>query len=170
MVRRMSVILVSGALLVCSLSTSASARPPIREFSPLPPRIVLDDVCPTFSIVADFLVNRVYVTTFTDASGDPLRAIATGSLKVRLTNRESGDSVVRNLSGPGTTIYHPDGSRTVVARGPWPFFYFPGELFPGSEGSFTVHRGRVVIEFAPDGTQTIVSESGTTEDLCATLS
>ena len=169
-VRRNGIVLALGVLLVLGASGSASARRPIREFSPLPSRIVLDDVCQTFSIVADFLVNRVYVTTFTDENGDPVRSHTTGSLKVRLTNPENGASVVRNLSGPGTTTYHADGSRTIVARGPWPFFYFPGELFPGSEGSFMVHRGRVVLEIAADGTQTIVSESGTSEDLCATLS
>lgn len=168
--RRAVIVLAAGVMLAVVPSAGASARPPTREFVPLPAQIVLDDVCPSFSIVADILTNKVFATTFTDASGDPVRVITTGALKVRLTNPENDESAVRNISGPGTTTFNADGSTTLVARGTWFFFFFPGQLSLGSEGSSIVHTGTLTLVTHPDGTQTIVSKSGRTEDLCATLS
>ena len=167
--RRTVVVVVLGSLLAVVPLLGASAGP-TREFLPLPDRIVLDDVCPTFSIVADILANKEYATTFTDANGDPVRSLTTGTLKVRLTNPENDASVVLNISGPGTTTYHADGSSTLVARGTWFFFFFPGQLAPGSEGSSILHTGTLTLLTNADGTQEIVSERGRTEDLCARLS
>jgi hypothetical protein len=160
------VLLASAMLLI---PTSASASKPVREPLPLPPVIELPGVCPDFDIVADILVNREYALTWSDADGDPIRTITTGTLKVRLTNPENDVSILRNISGPGTTTYHEDGSSTLVARGTWFFFFFAGDLGAGSPPMSIVNTGTIVIDTLPDGTQAIRSHTGQQEDVCATL-
>jgi hypothetical protein len=166
--RRLAV-LVSITSLVLLIPASASAGKPVKEPLPLPPVIELPGVCPDFGIVADILVNREYAKTWMNANGDPVRTITNGTLKVRLTEPDSGTSIVRNISGPGTTIFHADGSSTLTARGTWFFFFFPGDLGPGSEPMSIVNTGRIVIDTDPNGTQSIRSRTGRQEDICATL-
>jgi hypothetical protein len=167
--RRTAAVLSVAVLLAIAPAASANARPS-RDHLPLPDRIVLDGVCPDFSIVADILVNREYGITFSDANGDPVRMLTQGSLVVRLTNPDNDVSVVRNISGPGETIFHADGSTTLTARGTWFFFFTAGQLGAGTPASSIVNHGRMVIVTYPDGSQRIESQIGTTEDLCATLS
>ena len=163
--RRLAV-LVSIASLVLLIPSSASAGKPVKEPLLLPPVIELPGVCPDFGIVADILVNREYAKTWFNASGDPVRTITNGTLKVRLTEPDSGTSIVRNISGPGTTIFHADGSSTLTARGTW---FFPGDLGAGSEPMSFVNTGTIVIHTAPNGIQSIRSRTGRVEDVCATL-
>jgi len=160
--------LIAVTAMFAIIPTSASAGP-VREYAPLPPQISLDDVCPDFGIVADILVNKEYTLTFSDANGDPVRIITTGRLVVRLTNPENGSSIVRNISGPGETVFHADASTTLTARGTWFLFYAPGQLGPGSEATSFVNHGTVVVDTAPDGIATIRSRAGALEDVCATL-
>jgi hypothetical protein len=166
--RRTAVLLCAGVILAAAPAGAAVAGPS-REFLPLPPQIVLEGVCPSFDIVADILVNREYAITFTDANGDPVRTITTGSLVVRLTNPENDASEVLNISGPGVTTYHADGSTTLKAHGSWYLFYFPGQLGAGSEGTSFLHTGAITVVTADDGTAVFVSDAGRTEDICETL-
>ena len=162
-------VVASIASLVVLVPASAWAGKPVKEPLPLPPVIELPGVCPDFGIVADILVNREFAKTWSDAQGDPIRTITTGTLKVRLTNPDNGESIVRNISGPGTTIFHPDGSSTLTARGNWFFFFFPGDLGPGSAPMSIVNTGTIVIHTAPDGTQSILARTGRVENVCVTL-
>ena len=166
--RRIASLVAVAAMFAVVPMSSVSARP-VREYAALPPQIALEGVCPELDIVADILVNKEYSLTFPDANGDPARVITTGRLVVRLTNPENGSSIVRNISGPGETVYHADGSRTLTARGTWFLFYVAGELGPGSEATSFVNRGRIVVDTQADGTATIRSQTGTLEDVCATL-
>ena len=125
---------------------------------------------PDLDIVADILVNREYALTWSDANGDPIRTITTGTLKVRLTNPDNGVSILRNISGPGTTTFHEDGSSTLRARGTWFFFFFADQLGARSPPMSIVNTGTIVIDTFPDGTQAIRSHTGQQEDVCATLS
>ena len=79
-----------------------------------------------------------------------MRTITNGTLKVRLTEPDSGTSIVRNISGPGTTIFHADGSSTLTARGTWFFFFFPGDLGPGSEPMSIVNTGTIADPHGPE--------------------
>jgi hypothetical protein len=167
--RRTAAVLSIAMLLALAPAASAFAGPS-REFLPLPDEIVLDGVCPDFSIVADILVNREYGITFSDANGDPVRMLTQGSLVVRLTNPDNDVSIVRNISGPGETIFHADASATLTARGTWFFFFTAGQRGPGTPADSIVNNGRMVLVTQPDGSQTIESQVGTTEDVCATLS
>jgi hypothetical protein len=166
--RRTALLLSAVALVMLAPAPQASARP-VREFLPLPPQIELDGVCPDFGIVADILHNTEYSLTFSDRNGDPVRSITTGRLVVRLTNPDSGVSIVRNISGPGETVFHADGSTTLTARGTWFLFYFEGQLAPDGTPTSFVNSGRVVIDTDADGVSTIRSQVGVAEDVCETL-
>jgi hypothetical protein len=167
--RRTAAVLAVAVLLAVVPAASAAAGPS-RDFLPLPDHITLEGVCPDFTIEADILVNREYGITFSDANGDPVRTLTQGSLVVRLTNPDSGVSIVRNISGPGETVFHADGSSTLTARGTWFLFYTADQLGAGTPAQSIVHQGRIVQVTYPDGSQSIESEQGTTEDVCATLS
>jgi|tagenome__1003787_1003787.scaffolds.fasta_scaffold20527045_2 hypothetical protein len=167
--RRVASLCSVAVLMALTLATPAHAQRPTRESMPLPDRIRLPNVCSDFTIVADILVNREYGITFTDANGDPIRTITQGSLKVRLTNPENGESIVRNISGPGELVFHADGSSTQTSRGAWFLFFFEGQLGTGMTGTGFVNHGQVVFVNNADGTATILSRTGTFEDVCVTL-
>ncbi len=167
--RRVAVLCGVAVVVALMSTTPAMAKAPTREFLPLPDRIVLRNVCPDFRIVADILVNREYGITFTDANGDPIRMITQGSLVVRLTNPENGESIVLNISGPGELVFHADGSSTQTARGTWFLFCFEGQLGAGMSGPGFVNSGQVVFVNNADGTATILSQTGTMEEVCVTL-
>ncbi len=167
--RRVAVLCGVAVVVALMSTTPAMAKAPTREFLPLPDRIVLRNVCSDFRIVADILVNREYGITFTDANGDPSRMITQGSLVVRLTNPENGESIVLNISGPGELVFHADGSSTQTARGTWFLFFFEGQLGAGMSGTGFVNSGQVVFVNNADGTATILSQTGKMEDVCVTL-
>lgn len=167
--RRVAMLCAVAISITLASSTAALAEGPTREFMPLPDTIVLEGVCPDLTIVADILVNREYGITFTDANGDPMRTLSQGSLKVRLTNPENGISIVRNISGPGETVYNADGSTTLTARGSWFIFFFEGQLGPDTLGSGIINHGQIVIVNYPNGSAVVLSQTGTAEDVCVTL-
>ena len=111
------------------------------------------------------IVNNQVVKTFPpEPNGDIVQRI-TGNYVTSVTNTSTGKSITVNISGPARITIHPDGSATLEATGRW----FLGEIV---NAPFTVFisSGRVVISIAPDGTPTLVSQSGKVEDLCALLS
>jgi hypothetical protein len=120
--------------------------------------------CP-FPVFIHVDSNNSYTIEFFDAVGNLTRRILQGHVVLEFTNMNTGTSVIRNVSGPGTIT---EADQTIVKEGPWLFFFFPDELGPGSPGSMFINRGRVV-EFLGDPHE-IISQTGVQEDLCATLS
>jgi hypothetical protein len=79
-------------------------------------------VC-SFALAAAPVANNEITTTYrADANGD-IREITTGTLKLQLTNVDTGKSIVVNVSGPGTVVLHPDGSATEDLQGPALVFF-----------------------------------------------
>ena len=70
------------------------------------------DVC-GFDLRIKSLQNETTIKTFYDSNGDPTREVVRGLLTVRIKNLESGDSQVRNWSGPNFTWFNADGSAHV---------------------------------------------------------
>lgn len=105
-------------------------------------------VC-SFELAGVPLVDSEVTETFPPlANGDMLQSI-TGHLTMQLTNADTGKSIVLNVSGPGSTTTHPDGSTTVVGRGETLGFAFPTDV-PAGRGHLPLlgprrvelHRGR----------------------------
>jgi hypothetical protein len=91
---------------------------------------------------------------------------ATGSLVGRFTNTDTGTSVVRNLSGPGTVTFGSDGSYDAVVNGNFGVFFLAGDT-PANE--LLILSGRTVLHGSPTGEKTLVSSTGQVENLCETL-
>jgi hypothetical protein len=151
-------VVAVGATLVIPL---ASATRPVKEFLPFE-GASLPGICP-FTVQVDVLANKEYSKTFSEG-----RVLITGKLKIRLTNVESGESIDANISGQGVFRFHEDGSLTLHAHGRWLFFFFPGELGPGTPGRMFLNSGRLVLNAGPGGTE-ITRRTGHKVNVCAAL-
>jgi hypothetical protein len=167
MSRLISIPLALVALVI--LAGPASAGAPTREFVPAPDFTVDPGPCP-FALDIHTVADQEYSLTFTDANGNPVRQIVTGLLVVQIANHDTGTSIVRNISGPGQSQFFADGTAILSASGTWLFFFPPGMLGPGSPGSTIINTGFLQLRFNLDGTETILSRSGSVEDVCAALS
>jgi hypothetical protein len=123
-------------------------------------------VC-SFGVFGEVIVNNQVVKTFPPEPNGDIVQLATGAFVTRLTNTSTGKSVTVNISGPGRFTIHPDGSATVVESGRWSNFFFDVE---NAGTKAFISTGRLVLSFAPDGSVTLVSQSGHEEDICALLS
>jgi hypothetical protein len=123
-------------------------------------------VCP-FEVTAEPVRQDLRVRYHYDAAGNVDGYEASGQLMGRITNTETGASVVRNLSGPGTVTFTPDGSYDAVVAGDFLVFFLAQDN-PSNE--LLLLAGRTVLHGAVDGTKTLVSHSGHMENLCDTLS
>ncbi len=142
---------------------------PAEDFS-IPAGVVCN-----FEVFVHFVTNNQYSIDFFDAEGNPTRTITQGHLVMEITNLDTGTSVIRNVSGPGTTT-HPD--EVLVATGSWFFAFAPGELVfpddvePDEQLTMFINRGKFVVllgnpeEGVP---HRLLSQTGVQEDLCATL-
>ena len=119
-----------------------STKPPggTRDFLPAGPFDVVG-ACP-FVVHVDYLVNKEYAITFTDANGNPTHAIVQGDLVARFTNVSNGHSVTINISGPGRYDFGSDGSLLVTAWGNWTFPFVPGQLGAGAPGELILNQGK----------------------------
>ena len=119
----------------------------------------------SFGVFVETIVNNQVVTTFPPEPNGDIVQLATGAFVTRLTNTSTGKSITVNISGPGRFTIHPDGSTTLEASGRW-FF----ALIENAPLNAFISSGRVVLSIAPDGTATLVSQSGHVEDVCVLLS
>ena len=151
-------VLALAVVTVALLAGSASADPnpnsgriPVTQ----PPDDVITDVCP-FPIFIETLANNEFSKTHQNGV-----EIITGRLVVRITNTETDESQVYNISGP----VH------ITRDGPIETDIFGGRslLLDPSIGVL-VTSGRVVATFNTDtGEFQIISRRGNVEDVCATL-
>ena len=122
-------------------------------------------VCP-FTVTAEPVREDLRVRYHYDAAGNVDGYQATGQLIARITNEETGASVVQNLSGPGTVTFNPDGSYDAVVHGDFLVFFLwqdnPSHQLLLLSGTTLLHGG-------PSGAKTLVSNSGHVENLCETL-
>jgi hypothetical protein len=150
-------VLASAAFLV----QAAIAAPPIREDLPSESFTYPVEVC-GFEVLQETTANKGKQLTFSDG-----RQLATGVLKLRLTNLETGESIVLNASGPGIFLTEGD-VVTVRARGPWVIALLPGE--PTGPGLFYYKGNTTFTVDTATGALTSITSTGTPRDLCAELS
>ena len=122
-------------------------------------------VCP-FAVTAEPVREDLRVRYHYDSAGNVDGYQATGQLIGRITNTETGASVVRNLSGPGTVTFNPDGSYDAVVDGDFLIFLLAQDN-PSSE--LLLFAGRTVLHGTASGAKTLVSYAGQVENLCDTL-
>ena len=88
-----------GAVLALGCSAgAAAATQPTRELLP-PPDGLLDTSC-GYEILVTFPVQREYVKTFVDRTGNAVKMLITGHLVVTFMNTGTDESLTANISGP----------------------------------------------------------------------
>jgi hypothetical protein len=154
--RRAATTFAMLALLAMIVVPVAAANEPTREFVPAPSEFTLDASICGFDVLVEVLTNKQYAITFSDG----MTTVA-GALKVRVTNLDDPTrSIVLNIPGPGFF----DESGVLTATGPWFFFFFPGDLGPGSPGVLAYTVGLVRLD--ESGLHLL---AGRQVDLCAEL-
>jgi hypothetical protein len=122
-------------------------------------------VCP-FQVTASPVREDLRVRYHYDAAGNVDGYEATGQLIARITNDETGASVVRNLSGPGTVVLYPEGSYDATAGGNFLIFFLAQD---NPSHQLLLISGRTVLHGDASGAKTLVSHEGQVENLCDTL-
>jgi hypothetical protein len=163
--RGMAIVAVVAATLVL-LPTTASADKPDREPLAIEPEVV-EDIC-TFPVLVEPVLNKEFITTFYDKEGNITKQLITGHLVSRLTNLETNESLVVNISGPGKLTF--EGDRTFLkGHGVWLLFFIPEQLGVGDPGLFVIVKGSFLLTIGPNGTQTLSNVRGNVTDVCELL-
>ena len=122
-------------------------------------------VC-SFTVTAEPVRENLRVRYHYDSTGNVVGYEASGQLIALITNTETGASVVRNLSGPGTVTFNPDGSYDAVVAGDFLVFVLAQD---NPSNQVLLFAGRTVLHGSASGAKTLVSSSGQVENLCGTL-
>jgi hypothetical protein len=155
MPRKTLITAVVAVLAALALAPSAAAEKPIIE--PAPFGTFTGQYCEDFMVRVSETTNRGMAKIFSDGS-----VIITGTLKVDVTNVETGKTISLNISGPA--MFSSDGS-TLVGVGGWLFFGEAG--FLGRDGpTLETSSGRFVIDLSD---VTFVSRTGSVQELCSLL-
>ena len=123
-------------------------------------------VC-SFELLGEPLANNGKATTFPAAANGDVEMLITGTYVERLSNASTGKSIVENLSGPLHFTFHTDGSATLVLTGRTQLFFGSADIPAGPRAY--INSGRAEVTLSPDGTETLVSQSGEQTDICAAL-
>lgn len=114
--------------------------------------------CADFDVLIRETTNRGTMKIFSSGA-----AMITGTLKVEVTNLETGKTIALNISGPAK--FSSDGT-TLVGTGAWLLFGEPGFFGPGSPRTLVTNHGPLVISLV-DGS--ILDRTGHRVDLCPLL-
>jgi hypothetical protein len=156
-------LVVFGAAIVLALG-GQPARAAAPERIPIPPFhdiFKAGVVCP-FSVAVDQLKMNETLTVLSNG-----RVFLTGNSVQRVTNLDTGNSVVLNVSGP-FTLTTAGGVDTFTARGRNLWTFPAGALGPGQPASLLLTTGLAIYTQSATGI-TFSHTGGTTENLCETL-
>jgi len=113
------------------------------------------------------VVDRAAGTLHFDKEGNVLWFQGSGHILYRYTNDDTGKSVDLNISGPGKQTEGADGLLHVDGTGPWALLLGPTDN-PSSTALY-IHGHLDITRDPSDGTLTLVSYTGTAEDICDML-
>jgi hypothetical protein len=152
----MSFALVVALGTCLALAAPAGAVKP--EQGPAPFGESTGQYCEDFAVRIRATTDRGTIKVFSTGA-----AMITGTLKVEVTNLESGKAIQLNISGPARFS---SDETTLVGTGAWLLFGEPGFFGPGSPRTLETNHGRLVISLV-DGS--IVSRTGHRVELCPLL-
>lgn len=149
-------------------SAMGTSGKPIRSPLPNAPFTVAAGQACTFPLVGTIIASDEVTNTFPpEPNGDVVEHIS-GRLVLGLTNGNTNQSIQVNISGPGTEVFHTDGSVTVTTEGRSLFIFGPTSIPAGP--STIIYEGRAVEDITPSGQVILVSPGGNAQDVCAALS
>lgn len=156
MIRKAVTAALISAAAAALIVPTAGADKPITVPSPFPD--ASGQYCEDFMVGIHAIENRGTTRIFSTGA-----ILFTGTLKVEVTNLESGKTIALNISGPGKISS--DGT-TLSGSGPWLFFGEAGFFGPGSPPELSTNHGRIAISLV-DGS--FISRVGRSVDLCPLL-
>ena len=136
--------------------TPAFVPPPSSE--PTDYDLVLTEVCED-PIGIKILTNRQKTEYFSDRSGNSVKYLTTGALKVQVVNLDTLESLVLNISGPQAGYLH----ETATTKGPWLFFFTANNTQGQDPGLILIH-GRT--QYSTESFQVL---QGHVVDICEAL-
>ena len=165
---RRALTLIPAALLVLAVASPASAAPPVKEpQGPILNEFAAGDVC-DFPVRVESLQSKAKSITF-DRRDGALKVNLSGALIERVTNLDTGASVIRQSSGPAKVSVNDAGHVVLTYGGASVLTFFDGDVI-----------GRRLLYFKGGGAETEIGDDGFffvrvafpphVEDLCATLS
>jgi hypothetical protein len=157
-------ILVAFAVAIALLLAGQSARAaaPLRfSLGPVHDTAAAGLVCP-FAVSVDTVSINETLTVL--ANG---RVFVTGSSFERVTNLDTGESIVVNVSGP-FSLTGQNGVDTFTAEGRNLWRFDQGALGSGEPGALLLTTGLAIYTQSASGI-TFTHKGGTTENLCETL-
>jgi hypothetical protein len=129
------------------------------------------EVC-AFPSHTDFPVSDLTTRTWTDAAGNPVFAVETGPLLMKVTNLDTGESVTRDISGTGVITYpdYPSADTYVLSGNDWSAAFHTADR-PVHNKWIVASTFMSVKVSTTDGkvTRQLLGLSGPYEDLCKTL-
>lgn len=129
------------------------------------------EVC-AFPSHTDFPVSDLTTRTWTDAAGNPVFAVETGPLLMKVTNLDTGESVTRDISGTGVITYpdYPSADTYVLSGNDWSAAFHTADR-PAHNTWIVASTFMSVKVSTADGkvTRQLLGLSGPYEDLCKTL-
>lgn len=170
--------MVLAAAVLATAPASATASKGDRQARPSPWQAVPDgpftypagQVCP-FELRGDVVEDGDWTSTFERyPDGRPRRQVVVGPLVFRVSNVETGRSVVRNFGGTTEVLLREDGATVYKAIGAIGVgIYEERDPHPPAAG-FYLASGYTVLEIEADGTHRVPEATGPWENLCETLS
>jgi hypothetical protein len=165
MARRVPALLAAALMLLTLASPTLANTQPFHDFyEPGGFEFAQGEVCADFAVGVEVLRGRAH-DQIREGSDGSVHIRTTGVFIARVINRTSGESLVRNFSGPVDFVFRQDGTGTSWNRGHTLAWLIPDEGGP----ALWHHRGTIRWEIDANGLFTIVRETGTREDLCAAL-
>lgn len=154
-----------GVVALMVVAVFVLGRPASADFSIVIPAGVACD----FALGVDSVGEQPVYREFEDKDGN-LRVLNAGKgVELTFTNTDTGATLALKPDGSVSQItFNPDGSVTLVATGHNVIILYPTDVPAGP--STIQYVGRVVISIDPDEVWTVQSVSGTSTDICATLS
>ena len=147
---------VAAAAAAALFIPPAFADKPVIVPSPFPD--ATGRYCEDFDVLVHATTNKGRTKIFSSGA-----IMFTGSLKVEVTNLDSGKTIALNISGPGKIS---DAGDVLTGTGAWLFFGEEGFFGPGSPPELSTNNGRIEIDLT-DGS--FISRIGQSVDLCPVL-
>ncbi|MGW5354571.1 hypothetical protein ACWERV_29145 [Streptomyces sp. NPDC004031] len=127
------------------------------------------EVC-AFPTHTEFPVSDLRMRTWTDSAGTPVFSIEDGPLLMKVTNLDSGESIVRDISGTGVITY-PTPDSYVLSGNDWSAGFHTTDR--PVHNKWIVASTFMSVKVTTVGGTTsreLLALSGPSEDICTTLS
>ena len=176
--RRVVSVLLASTFLI-ALATPVAAQTPIderrvREDVPLGAfdiTLPAGEFCDFPLLIEDVSGDITFVFITEDRHGNVLERIIFHTV-ARYTNTDTGDSFEEPYNSVGNLLFRVDGTSRTIARNDALVWYAEGDPSDLGPGVWLIDHGRVVEEYAADGSvvSARVDEAGEVIDVCAELS